>query len=143
MAIRKGFYEICGIHPDGSSESFFYLSVERIKEIQRKGPAWKFENARLLEEALKSPNTIFEGLKREGMNEAFCYVAKPSSRYRKGGSIETPFSPNRVFVIYVDPMLDGNGYEILDWGIRVEDNANPGHPEEWQSDFERKTWPPV
>jgi hypothetical protein len=117
------------------------LSVYKIQELQRHGPSWKFDNARLLEEALQSPTAIFEGLQRTGLEAAFCYAAKPSRRYRKGGTIETPFSSGRVLVVYVDNMQSSNEFEIIDWAIREEDGKNPGYPAGWQNDFGRKIWP--
>jgi hypothetical protein len=127
--------------PDGGGQATFCLSAERIQQIQRFGPAWKFDNSRLLEEALQWPRAVFEGLERKGMEAAYCYSAKPSRRYRQGSTIEIPFSPDRVFVVCVQRMSHENEFEILDWAIREEDASNPGYPEGWQSDFGRQIWP--
>lgn len=143
MCSLRGYYEICGMHPDGKGQVIFYLSIKKLQQIQRYGPEWKFENARLLEESLKSPTTIFEGLKRKDMDAAYCYAARPGTRYRKGGTIETPFSLDRILVIYVDPMPRGKGLEIIDWAIREEDDTKSGFPKQWQDDFSRKIWPPT
>jgi hypothetical protein len=140
MASRTGYYDLSGMGPDGKAQVTFYVSIERLREIQRFGPEWKFDNARLLKEALASPTAVFEGLERRGMQAAFCYAAKPSRRYRKGGAIETPFSPDRVFVVYVDPMPGVNEYEVLDWAIREEDRKKPGYPAGWENDFGRVVW---
>jgi hypothetical protein len=140
MAARTGYYDFCGMRPDGKGLATFYVSIQRIREIQRYGPEWKFDSARLLEEALRLPTTVFEGLERKSMQAAFCYAAKPSRRYRKGGTIETPFSPDRVLVVYVDRMLEENEYEVLDWAIREEDRNGPGYPAGWERDFGRLVW---
>lgn len=123
MAARTGYYELSGMRPEGGGQATFYLSVERIQEIQRFGPAWKFDNSRLLEEALQSPWAVFQGLERKGMGAAFCYSAKPSRRYRKGGTIETPFSPDRVFLVYVQRMSRENEFEVLDGSSPVVSNG--------------------
>jgi hypothetical protein len=49
-----------GLLPDGTRVPFF-INAKELRALQDEGPAWKYHDARFIEEAVSNPDAIFEG----------------------------------------------------------------------------------
>ena len=75
-------------------------------------------------ETLKSPLVIAEGLKRDGLEEGLCYIAKPR-KYRDGAEFPPP--PQMVFLVCMT-----QDFKIFEWRWEQEDAARPNCPNDAQ-----------
>jgi hypothetical protein len=133
-----GYYSVSGISPDGKETWDFLVSIEMLRDLERKGPTAKFYDARLLKGVLESPAAVFQDLHREGFEEAYCYCGSPPHRFRSA-EIQMPPPPRKVFLVYVTS--DHRGHIVLDWEWRPAHLGKAGHPIKCESDFGRQTWP--
>ncbi len=126
-----------GLHPDGSPGADFFVDRLVLESLEEDGPASKYEDARFIEEAVGQPDAIFEGLQRENMQDRLCYSVRLT---RDPEDEDNPLPPRFgvVFLVFVRP--GAWGYVVFDWDWRTEDGDTPGHPENWQEDFTRRTW---
>ncbi len=138
MPVPKGYYATTGMRPSGTGTADFGVSVRDLRHYERNGPKWKLHAAKLIPETLRAPGRIFHDLRREGMEEAFCYAGVPSGRWISEG-IEGPFPPGRVFLVFV--MEKHWGYVVLDWESREADPDSPDCPIGWNEDFGNPIWP--
>ena len=54
-----GYYSVSGISPDGGETWDFLVSIEMLRDLERKGPTARFYDARLLKGVLESPSAVF------------------------------------------------------------------------------------
>lgn len=138
MAVPSGYHTVNGVLPRGGGPAEFYVSIKKLQDLERSGPRTRFYDSLLLPEGLSKPTAVFQGLEREGYEEnAYCYCSKPAKRYQSA-SIEVPFPPNRVFLIFVEERE--SGFFVLDWEKRPEDQNHLGYPEQWGEDFSRQIY---
>ena len=133
-----GYRLVTGMAPDGGGTWDFLVSIDMLQHLERYGPGPKFYDAFLLKGILESPSAVFQGLKREGFEEAHCYSGLPPHR-KRSSSIQVPPPPGKVFTIYVK--TDHRGHIVLDWDWRPAHPDKPGYPLDCESDFGRQTWP--
>ncbi len=138
MAVPRGYFSIEGMCPGGSGTADFGVAVRDLEHFEAYGPRWKFHAAKLIPEALQDPTAILQGLKRDGMEDAVCYVTVPSRIWIRD-RVEAPFPPGKVFLVFAAERPWG--YVVLDWELRDADADNAGCPKNWHDDFERRIWP--
>lgn len=124
-----------GLHPDGRPGANFYVDRTEIELLQTDGPEWKLEDARFLEEAIAEPDAIFM---RSGHSQCLAYSVRPMRDPNEDESSSIP--PRFGFVFVAFARLSVGGYVVFDWEWREEDADSPGHPVDWQTDFEIRTW---
>ena len=83
-------------------------------------------------EVLKSPLVIFQGLKREGKETAFCYVGKPQ---RHGEDWSGPGPNGMVFMVCVT--VDG---VVFEWRWEKENKVDGNRPKDIKQRFENEIW---
>jgi len=114
-----------------------YIERSLLDMVRDDGPAWKLEDSRFIEEAVKDPDAIFEGLNRPGMKNGAAYSVRPEvdpEEEPEAGTLRYGFA----FVVFARPGTWS--YVILDWEWRAADGNEPGHPEGWANDYARRTW---
>lgn len=128
--------------PDGTTAPFF-ISRRELDTVRNDGPDWKYHDARFIEEAVAEPDAIFEGLRRPNQDQGLCYSVQPTrdpdeedDRY---GAAPPPVF-GLVFLAFV--RLGAMGYVVFDWEWRPVAPDEPGHPEDWRTDFARRVWLP-
>ncbi len=137
MKIPRGYLAIEGLAPDGSGKAIFIIAKKRIEDLQRYAPESKFLELPNVKETLESPIVIFDGLKRDDFLNSYGFCKVPLTQ-KRSETIETPFPPNFVFLVYVS--RDDRGLVVFDWEKRKVDPDYPGRPLGWASDFERIAW---
>lgn len=135
---RKGYHYLRAKCPKSAKETTFWISLERMKSIQRHEPKWKILAARSLPEVLNNPTCVSKDLKREGFSDAYCVVGRPSEYHRDITTI-TPFPAQMLLCVIV--AWDAHGWRVLDWEKRREDPNREGFPLNWETDFGEITWP--
>lgn len=128
-----------GLLPDGTRAPFF-VDGRELRILHEQGPAWKYHDARFIEEAVADPDVIFEGLRRPNQTDAFCYSVRPLRDPDEEEDSTSELLPpvwGQVFLAFA--RLGPMGYLVFDWEWRPE-GAEPGHPEDGDTDFERIVW---
>jgi hypothetical protein len=126
-----------GATPDGTGRATFFVDLNVLWVLEQQGPEWKHQDARFVPEAVDVPDAIFAGLKRHGREGALCYSVRPTI----DPEVEECQSLPRygyVFIAFVEPCV--GGFIVFDWDWREEDPDRPGHPLNWEEDFEKPTW---
>jgi hypothetical protein len=126
--------------PDGTFAPFF-VDRREYDILIDDGPRWKAEDARFIPEAVADPDAIFVGLRRANQAESLCYSVSPTRDPDDDADDFGPAPPpvfGRVFVAFAS--LCDMGYVVWDWEWREQGDAEPGHPENWQTDFEGRVW---
>jgi hypothetical protein len=142
MFSPRGYVSVRGKNPFGNEEIEVFLSKEKVDNLERYGPEWKFKAAFSIPDLLQNPCVIFKGLKRENFEEAYCYSGVPTLWLQQiDPKIEIPFPPGRIFAVYVGKNPDQR-LVILDWEKRKEDPQHRGYPENWKTDFGEPIWQP-
>lgn len=126
-----------GLDPEGNPGASFFIDRNELAMIERDGPEWKYDDARFIEEAVSSPDAIFEGLGRANQDEGLCYSVRLTSDPEEAKEAAGPPRYGYVFVVFVRSGV--GGYVVFDWEWREEDEE-AGHPLNWQNDFTRRTW---
>ena len=138
----RGYIATDGMCPITQGQRLFLVPQSQMADLQRKGPEFKFFDAMMIPEVASRPAVIFEGLKREDCLDCYCYCGIPSKRIIKkehgSGTIEVPFPPHRVFLVFVK--CTDKGFVVFDWEKRKADPKNDGWPESWKDDFEDIKW---
>ena len=115
--IPRGFLATDGICPVSQEERPFLLPQNKMADLQKRGPEWKFYDAMMIPDVSSYPTVIFEGLMRDDCNDCYCYCGVPKKRIKKGdhgsGTIEVPFPPNRVFLVFV--RCNDKGFVVFDF----------------------------
>jgi hypothetical protein len=125
-----------GVGPDGRSPVEFFVDKPMLNRLIDHGPTWKLDDARFIEETIRRPDAIFEGLKRDNHEESLCY----SVRVTRDPDSEESSTPPRFGFVFVIFIVRRFGLVVFDWEWRAEDFDNPGHPENWKNDFSRLLW---
>jgi hypothetical protein len=125
-----------GRDPAGTPGAGFFIDLTVLEAVERDGPDWKYDDARFIEEAIREPDAIFEGPKGFAQRDILCYAVRPThdpeNEFDSG-----PPAFGKVFLVYVRV---GMGYVVFDWAWREEDEAHPGRPLGWETEFARMTW---
>ncbi len=138
MPVRLSRYPIFGVSCDGDGREEFIIDEGLHDFLHQNGPEWKYRDSGLIPDVLREPTSIFRGLRRQGFDEALCYCGKPRYRW-VGDERRTATPPGMIFAVYILPEQDR--LLVVDWAWLREHRTEPGHPETWESDYERKTWP--
>jgi hypothetical protein len=126
-----------GLYPNGTEGAMFFVDLAMLDQLEENGPAWKFDDRRFLEEVVTDPDVIFEGLKRQNLEDCFCYCVQPRQDPDEPAAEVQPFFL-QVFLAFVRPGV--GGYVVFDWAWRQEDEGKAWHPLGWENDFTRPTW---
>src|SRR5213594_5083803 len=81
LSKSKAFAIQDGKCPESDQTCDFKISTEKINWLHKHGPDDKFYNIQNLPFAVNHPIAIFKGLKREGHENSYCYVAIPARRF--------------------------------------------------------------
>src|SRR5437870_2704187 len=103
--------------PDGGEDGEFFLSRTMLEKLEKNGPTWKFDDASFIPEILSAPAVVFQGLKREGFQNGYCYSGVPERNWDDPDPENVP-RIGMVFVIYIKPAW---GLVVFDWDWRSED----------------------
>jgi len=125
-----------GLCPEGQGRCDFWVNLDEIKAYETDLP-WKYYNSALIGDVIESPQVIFEGLRRDGYESAFCYSFIPKKIWLDDQeTLEAP--PKTVFLAYV--CRKEEKLIVFDWAFRSEDEERPGYPKGWRLNFERVLW---
>jgi hypothetical protein len=127
-----------GLDPTGQPGASFFIDRAELDMIERDGPEWKFHDARFIDEAVGSPDAIFEGLSRANQTESLCYSVRLTFDPEEPEESQSPPRYGYVFLVFV--RVGVGGYVVFDWEWREEDPDEPGHPVSWETDFARRAW---
>ena len=120
----------------GDAGFAFYMSRSALDAIESDGPTWKFEDAKLLESAIRDAVSILEGLKRKEYEDGYCYVAKPPCRSNGDGQQER--SPkDQVFLVFAKKEF---GLVVFEWEWRKVDPKDSDLPVGQNPDFGSLKW---
>lgn len=134
MADASGFFVEMGRDSSGKGECEFRISESKLRHFLRYGPAHKFFEAMSLPYILRNPSVIFMGLKRENLENGYCYVGIPPHRYIDH-NITAPPHPGFVFAVFTD-----GEHRIFDWRWERADPTMPGHPIDSTTRFTTRLW---
>lgn len=123
-----------GLTALGKEGATFYFLRRELLKIEETGPVSKYQDGQFVEEVVRHPCAIFEGLQRHGHRDCLCYSGKVS--VMPGD----PPPAGLVFLVYVREGESGRAFFVLDWAWREEDPDQPGHPLKSGDDFTRLTW---
>lgn len=129
-----------GLLPDGTRAPFF-IDRRELTTVRDEGPTWKYHDARFIEEAVSNPDAIFKGLRRPNQTTSFCYSVQPTRDPDEDPDdmgLSLPPTFGRVFCAFV--CLGAMGYIVFDWEWRPVSPDDPGHPENWTTDFAERVW---
>jgi len=138
MPVRLSQFTIFGVSPDGQGQEEFVMDDDARHQWREYGPQQKFYDGGLAGTVLRNPTSIFQGLRRPGLELSYCYCGLPPVRWTDD-QVESPSPAGMVLAFYILPMDDK--LWIWDWNWLIEDKAMPGHPAFWQHNYERRTWP--
>src|SRR5437868_2928679 len=86
--------------PSGVGTREFWIEKDLLQFFYKKGWMDKYKSVLLAKEVLAAPAVIFEGLQREGQEEALCYAGLASCRFSKDGH-QLPAPRDMTFVVYI------------------------------------------
>jgi hypothetical protein len=139
--MRATWYSISGVGSNGVSKQEFYVECAHVDALSTCSPSFKYFDAAILSDILAYPASIFRGLKRPDLaSDGFCYCGKPPRRYLGGEKPVLP-PPGMVFAVYVFDSFRDHTFVPVDWDWWPEDMKNPGHPLNWETDYEERVWP--
>jgi len=93
-----------------------------------------FENLRAAKYVLENTERIFFGV-REFNEGGWCYTGRPSTWYIRE-TIEVPFPKNRLFAVYVNPLM-----HVFECRAEFADDLDPLCPVNWRDRYRGLTWP--
>jgi hypothetical protein len=137
---RAGYQPVAGMRPDGTGEQEFHVPISRLLHLQRNGPKQAYFDGLLLDEVLSEPLVIFQGLKRDGYENAYSYCKLPSRRFRDR-DVQIPWDPIRTYLAFVS-----TNFVVFGWEPREVDPTKPGFPllkqnERGEPDLGKVIWP--
>ena len=132
---KPGFFVESGLHPAGKGQLDFSILQSQVRHYMRYGPAHKFFDSLLIPGVLSNPAAIFQGLKRENMEDGLCYVAIPPVRYINA-RVTAPPHPGKTFAVFADAK-----FEVFDWRWENTDSNDKNLPMDYQTRFSKKVWP--
>jgi hypothetical protein len=129
---ERGYWNLQGLAPSGEGESEFRISQAHLAHFEENGPAYKYYEAFSIDETIKSPLIIAEGLRREGYEEGLCYIGKPK---KHGKDWSGPGPPKMVFLVCMS-----KDFKIFEWRWEKEDMARPNYPDKLTERFTKIKW---
>jgi hypothetical protein len=129
---NKGYETLEGLAPDGTGSREFFVSKQQIEHVLKYGPESKFYELFSVSDTLKCPSIIAEGLKREGYENALCYIAKPK---RYGDGWNSPASPKMVFLVCMT-----DEFKVFEWRWEPEDADRLNCPKNAKQRFTKIKW---
>jgi len=103
--------------------------------LRTAGHGKKFLEIFSIEEVLRKPTVIFEGLKRPHLDDGFCYCATPNLRYVSEDGRTAQAHPGFVFVVFVTREL-----VIFEFGWERMSGIRQGFPDKWETRFTKQKW---
>jgi hypothetical protein len=123
-----------GLDPSGSGTREFWIEKDLLEFFYKQGWMHKYKAAISVKEILERPAVIFEGLQREGQEEALCYAGIASCRFSNQGH-QLPPPPKMTFVVSVR-----KDDVIFRWDWEPADD-NLTYPRDYLTRFGRQLWP--
>jgi hypothetical protein len=76
--VRLDWYTVHGVRFNGTGAEEFLVEADYVESLRARRLDDKYYDTSLLEDVLKTPTSIFRGLKRSGLaGDGYCYVASP------------------------------------------------------------------
>ena len=129
---KPGYRSLNGIGPLGSGEQEFFVSNKQIDHLNRYGPESRYFELQSVADVLSSPRVIFKGLRRQGKEDAICYVGTPR---RYGDGWTSPGHPGMVFLVCMTVE-----WILFEWGWEKADPNNSNYPTNVTLRFEKEIW---
>jgi hypothetical protein len=123
-----------GLDPSGAGTHEFWLEKDLLQFFYKKGWLSKYHSVRSVQEILNTPAVIFQGLQREGQEEALCYAGIASHRYSNTG-MALPPPPDMTFVVYIR-----EDDVVFRWDWEPAD-PNLTYPLNYRDRFGPQLWP--
>jgi hypothetical protein len=133
---RPNCVSLEGLDPSGSGTREFWIEKDLLQFFYKKDWMDKFKSAELVKEVLENPAVIFEGLNREGQEEALCYAGLASCRFSRSGN-RLPPPTDMTFAAYIR-----EDDVIFRWDWEPADK-NLTYPLNYGIRFGRQLWPKV
>jgi hypothetical protein len=133
VSIEKGYCYLDGKNPDGDGDVTFRIAKKQVDHFREHGPAHMYHALKSVQEVLKAPSVIFEGLKRPDKENGLCYCGTP--RRYLNEDIEAPPPPGKVFTVYID-----KNRVIFEWRWDKADEFQPNFPKDPKHRFDKLKW---
>lgn len=134
MRARHNCVSVAGLDPSGQGTREFWIEKDLIQFFYKKGWMDKFKALHSVKEIMEAPSVIFQGLMREGQEEALCYAGIASHRYSRDGN-ELPPPPGKTFAIFI---REDDVIFRWDW---EEADSNLTYPRDYRDRFGPQLWP--
>ena len=130
---RAGYYSLAGIALPTGGEAEYFVSIAYVDHLRQYGPDARLWELGSVEQTIREPAMVFQGLRRDGKRDALCFVGKPK---RFGQDWTAPGPPGMVFLIFLTA-----DRVIYEWRWEKEDSSDPGYPGDYKRRFEKRIWP--
>ena len=100
MQPRHNCVSLLGLDPSGQGQREFWIEKDLLQFFYKKGWMDKYKGVLSAKEVLERPAVVFQGLQREGQEEALCYAGLASCRFSQDGH-QLPRPPGKTFVVYI------------------------------------------
>jgi hypothetical protein len=131
---RHNCLSLEGLDPSGKGIREFWVEKDLIQFFYKKGWMHKYLALHSVKEILLRPAVIFQGLARDGQEEALCYAGIASHRYTNEGH-QVPPPPGMTFAVYIRP-----DDVVFRWDWERADK-NLTYPLGYQTRFGPQLWP--
>ncbi len=134
MRARHNCSSLPGLDPTGQGTREFWVKNDEIQFFYKRGWMDKYKGLLSAKEILLAPAVIFQGLQRDGQEEALCYAGIASHRYTNRGNAVSP-PPGMTFAVYIrsDDVLIRWDWELAD--------SNLTYPQNYKDRFGPQLWP--
>jgi hypothetical protein len=136
IATKTGWVEFTGMDPSGTGTAHFRLPTKTILHLRTKGHFHKFLEIFSIEETLRKPVVVFEGLEREELGDGLCYCTVPGLRHISEDGGTAPAHPGMLFTVFLTKEL-----AIFEFGWERMSGSNFGYPDNHQTRFTKIKWP--
>jgi hypothetical protein len=133
---RHNCVSLEGLDPSGSGTREFWIQKDLLEFFYKQGLIHKYKSAICVKEVLAAPAVIFEGLQRDGQEEALCYAGLASCRFSNQGA-QLPPPPGKTFVVYIR-----KDDVIFRWDWEPAD-VNGTYPLGFRERFGKQLWPKI
>ena len=108
------------------------MAIRQIEHLLDAGPKSRFYELFSVAETLANPSVVFQGLERDGKEDALCYVGLPR---QYGDGWEAPPRPGSVFLVCMT-----SDRVIFEWGWEKADELDNSYPTDRKRRFTTEIW---
>jgi hypothetical protein len=132
---RDGYFLLEGFDPVGQRKEF-YVEANQVKHLLENGPPVRCYELISAAMVLKHPIEIWEDLKRDGKENAICYIGRPSvfteETETESGVHAAP--EGMVFLVFISRDV------VFEWGWETADPSAPTSPKDCKRRFGKRIW---